>query len=326
MPAPDTTPQGNLQITGSEAILDRYGRDGMTSARFVGHPDLALSNPSAPQGDSAHRLSAARPSTRDGVHDDPVVFLPINAIDQALFVRSGGLNGAHVHVLAELLDALPPILVHYPTKRLIDGAHRLAAAEHSGRTEIAVRYFRGDLDDAFRLAIESNIAHGLPLSLSDRKAAAAQIIQTHAHLSDRMIGRSAGLSPHTVATLRSSAGQARDEAAEEVRVGSDGRRHPVDASGGRLAGARIVAERPDATIREIAQEAGISVGTARDVKARLLTGKDPVPLGPAGAAKPAARAVDGQETAYILGRLRRDPTLRYSDAGRRCLLWLDQHV
>jgi hypothetical protein len=30
MPAPDTTPQENLQITGSEAILDRYEPDSST--------------------------------------------------------------------------------------------------------------------------------------------------------------------------------------------------------------------------------------------------------------------------------------------------------
>ncbi|WP_220378005.1 hypothetical protein [Streptomyces inhibens] len=45
--------------------------------------------------------------------------------------------------------------------------------------EIGVKFFDGSEKDAFVLAVESNVHHGLPLTLSDRTAAARRIVKSH---------------------------------------------------------------------------------------------------------------------------------------------------
>ncbi len=228
-------------------------------------------------------------------------------------------------MLADAGSPLPPILVHRDTMRVIDGAHRLAAARLQGRTVIEVRFFDGSAEDAFRLGVVANVVHGLPLSLADRRRAAARLIATHPQLSDRAIARSAGLSPKTVASIRDKADETREPAAKSRRVGIDGRTRPLNPADRRLVASSLVQRRPEASLRELAQEAGISVSTARDVRNRVLAGEDPVPrrlqmAREAGtfSPEPALSDIDAH-----MNRLRRDPALRYSDSGRALLRWLD---
>lgn len=89
--------------------------------------------------------------------------------------------------------------------RIIDGAHRVRAAQLRGRSHIEARFFDGSAADAFVLAVESNISHGLALTLAERSAAAERILASHPHWSDRAIASSTGLSAHTVASLRRTA-------------------------------------------------------------------------------------------------------------------------
>lgn len=254
---------------------------------------------------------------------DPAVRIGVSGLKPGESPRSKGLDTNHVRVLASVEGPLPPILVHRATMRVIDGAHRLAAARLSGRAEIDAVIFDGTADEAFRLGVLANVTHGLPLSLADRRAAAVRIIRSDSRLSDRAVARSAGLSHKTVATLRAGMAEAVSEAAGEPstsRIGADGKTRPLDATAGRLAAGRVIAERPDATLREIAREAGISLGTARDVRVRMLAGQGPMP---AGRAQPESAATDLDGA---MGDLRRDPALRYSESGRALLRWLAAHT
>jgi hypothetical protein len=56
--------------------------------------------------------------------------------------------------------------------RVIDGMYRLLAARMRGDSEIEARFFEGDDASSYVLAVKSNVEHGLPLSLADRKVAA----------------------------------------------------------------------------------------------------------------------------------------------------------
>ena len=161
------------------------------------------------------------------------------------------------------------------TMRVIDGLHRMRAAQLRCAQTIEAQFFTGDDDAAFLLAVEANIAHGLPLSLSERKAAAVRLIAMFPDRSDRSIAASAGISDKTVAGLRSSAENPRSNA----RTGVDGRRRPVDGADRRRRAARLVARQPHTPIRDIAKEAEISVATALDVRRRVTRGEDPVPPG-----------------------------------------------
>jgi hypothetical protein len=93
----------------------------------------------------------------------------INSLTLADSPRLAGENREHTMLLAGMDADLPPILVHQSTMRVIDGVHRVRAALLKGRTEIAVTFFDGDQDAAYLLAVRANLAHGLPLSLADRR-------------------------------------------------------------------------------------------------------------------------------------------------------------
>ncbi|MFE3193073.1 ParB N-terminal domain-containing protein [Nocardia sp. NPDC059240] len=117
-------------------------------------------------------------------------------------------------MLTESSTPLPAIIVHRRTMRVVDGAHRLAAAKELGHETIAVRFFDGSENEAFVLAVHANIAHGLPLSLAERKAAARRLVLSHPQWSDRLIADVAGLSHKTVSAERrrtAGADRRRDE-------------------------------------------------------------------------------------------------------------------
>jgi ParB-like chromosome segregation protein Spo0J len=247
--------------------------------------------------------------------------------------RLNGLDPDHVRTLTEIGEPLPPIIVHYPTLRIIDGMHRLEAARINGRTEIEVRFFRGDWTDVFRLAVRANVAHGLPLTRTERKAAAARILLSHPQLSDRSIAYTAGLAAKTVARIRRS----RSDGNISTRVGRDGRARPLSTADGRRIALRVISDRPNASLREIAAEAGISVGTVRDVRARLESGQNPMPTrrqpacshgspGMENRRQAVRQDADPVDVGMVLAGLRRDPSLRYTEAGRTLLRCLGTHV
>jgi len=225
--------------------------------------------------------------------------------------------------------------------RVIDGMHRLRAAILNGHDEIRVQFFDGTDDDAFVAGVRANVMHGLPLALADREAAATRIIESHPQWSDRAIAEAVGLAAQTVATIRSSS---TDQASQlNARIGRDGRVRPLSSAVGRRIASRVIADRPDASLREIAKEAGISLATARDVRERVGRGDDPVPPGQARAEQKNGAAQRGgeaearvrggvrrhgqlQDKALTLQKLQRDPSIRLTDNGRLLLRWLARYA
>ena len=237
--------------------------------------------------------------------------------------RLSGENPEHTRRLAEVADSLPPIVVHRPSMRVIDGLHRMRAAQLRGEYTIKAEFFTGDDDSAFVVAVEANMAHGLPLSLCERKAAAVRLIAMFPDRSDRSIATSAGISDKTVAGLRSSAENPRSNA----RTGVDGRRRPVDGADRRRRAARLLARQPHTPIRDIAQEAEISVATALDVRRRVGRGEDPVPpgvtrVGGSAHRRRPVRRSPPRDPHAVLQLLRADPALKSCEIGRDLLRWL----
>ena len=232
--------------------------------------------------------------------------------------------------LAETEADLPPILVHRQTMRVIDGMHRLEAARARGNELVSVEYFDGTDFEAFVMAVRLNVAHGLPLTRADRKAAAARILRSDSTWSDRAISEVTGLSAPTIGGIR-----ARSVVGGQLeltkRRGRDGRMRPLSTADGRRKAAQLISSRPELSLRKIAKEAGISTGTARDVRTRVQQGEDPVSTKPADkirAGKPRMRTkavadyeIDAQYLSYIR-RLENDPSVRSTDTGKfliRCL-------
>jgi hypothetical protein len=152
-----------------------------------------------------------------------IAAVPISSLASGISPRSNGESKAHIAQLAEVESALPPLLVDRRTMQVIDGMHRLRAAMLQGRQTIEVTFFEGTAADAFLRAVEANVRHGLPLSFADRKAAAARIISSHPHLSDRALAESTGLSAKLIARIRRST---ESVPRLNARVGKDGRTRP----------------------------------------------------------------------------------------------------
>ncbi|MFI6172498.1 ParB/RepB/Spo0J family partition protein [Nocardia sp. NPDC051052] len=250
------------------------------------------------------------------------------AIEQLQIVgspRSDGEDPQHIRRIAELEEPLPPIVVHRSTMRVIDGFHRLRAARERGATHIEALYFDGDADDAYILSVRANTSHGLPLSASDRSAAATRIIAMHPDWSDRAIAACAGLSTRTVSTIRY---RSTDIAPQlNTRLGRDGRTRPLDGGEGRRRAESYINSNPNASLREIAKAAGISPATARDVRVRLQRGE-----GAVSTKRPREQSADTVDPVSIRsssgsrGRaahlLLRDPSLRSNEMGRALLRML----
>lgn len=134
-------------------------------------------------------------------HAAEAIEIPLGrlTIDEHYQPRLDGVDRKH---LASLMVSNPddwPALTVSPdgdTYVVIDGAHRLEAGRKLGlKTVRCVVQSNAGYPDAFA----ANLAHGLPLSVSDRKAFATYLHEEQPGLSNREIGRQTGLSHHTVA-------------------------------------------------------------------------------------------------------------------------------
>lgn len=305
-------------------------------------------------------MSGTSPGTRPGEDTPPTTFVPVgpltdtclvpvDQLTETCLVRVAGSCPDHVSTLAQCPDALPPILVHRPTMRVVDGEHRLRAARLRGDAAIGVRFVDGTEEDAFVLAVSANVGQGLPLTLADRTAAASRILSSHPHFSDRLIAATAGLSTKTVAVIRH---RTTGETTQlHTRLGRDGKVRPLDASHGRMTASQAISNNPDLSLRAIARIAGISVGTARDVRERMRRGENPIPLRHRLSAEhrtestlpesdtPENNAPDDgvggdhgangtsrAERERFLLSLRTDPSLRFSEIGRALLRLLDANT
>lgn len=297
---------------------------------------------------------AGRPgSSRPGAHDQAmepragtsaVIAVPVLSLRPADSPRLNGEDKAHIARLVEMEAPLPPILVDRRTMRVIDGMHRLMAASLQGWETIDVIFFEGSESDVFLRAVQENIAHGLPLSQADRRAAAERIIASHPHMSDRAICHAVGLAAKTLVAIRKDF--CKEMPQSSARIGRDGRVRPLDSGIGRRRAAELMTQQPDASLRDVARDAGISPATVLDVRKRLERGESPVPNKPAAphggavnsdeatkitqlqpeGADPSAAAVRLASRAPVLPdpaatveKLLRDPSLRNNERGKGML-------
>ncbi|MEU3570278.1 ParB/RepB/Spo0J family partition protein [Kitasatospora sp. NPDC036755] len=264
--------------------------------------------------------------------------LPLTDIVRLDSPRLSGPNHEHARLLANSDAALPPILVNRRTMRVVDGAHRLLAAELRGQESIDVNFCDCDDDEAFVLAVEKNVMHGLPLSRAERTAAAERILGTYPEWSDRAIAAVVGLSHKTVGSIRRRSGT--DAEPVTHRRGRDGRMRPVNGAAARARVSSLLADRQDASLREIAREAGVSPDTVRNVRddsrrAEALTAPEPRPVSEQDQRRELPRrtgacvripAPGPVDRSALMRSLRSDPSLRFSESGRFLLRLLDMYL
>jgi hypothetical protein len=203
--------------------------------------------------------------------------LAIDDIRETFTPRLGPGDARYIRVLAECYDRLPPILVHRQTLSVIDGVHRLAAARLLGHSKVTVRFFDGSEADAYVEAVRSNVAHGKPLGLAERRQAARSILLLHHEWSDRKVAEICGLSHKTVGAVRKRSCSAGELPQSRQRIGRDDRKRPTDPAALRLRVADLARESPAMSVRRLAARAGTSRSTVLDVRRRLERRDDLLP-------------------------------------------------
>lgn len=213
-------------------------------------------------------------------------------------------DSGHVATLTEVFSRLPAILVHGPTKGVIDGVHRVMAARALGHQTIRARLFTGSTDEATILAVQCNVAHGKPLERRERQDAASRVLHSHPEWSDRRIASVCGLSPKTVGRIRLRASEDTPRLRTAQRAGLDGRVRPVSSGDVRRRIVDALQEHPAASTREIAARAGAAQATVRDVRSS-----------PVGERSAASDALPTGDDAYLA-----------NEESRRFAEWFDTHV
>lgn len=251
------------------------------------------------------------------------------AIDSLLPGRSPRIEAEHrdhARALAELQVPLPPIIVHRPTMRVVDGTHRIGAAKLRGDRDIQVRFFDGSDLAAFVFAVRANLSGGLPLTYADRVAAAARVVIADPTYSDRAIADLTGLSAGTVRSIRQRSVTAGPTG--QTRMGRDGRIRPVDGKAARERVREALASEPGASLRHIAKLAGVSPNTVREVRRRLELG-EPDRRTPRASGGDPARAGSRRPDVVMekaFQALSRDPAVRFSESARAAFRWLLAHA
>ena len=187
-------------------------------------------------------------------------------------IRDADLCEARVDVLMADPARWTPILVSGSDRRVVDGRHRVVAAGRSGFKAIAATWFDGDADDAFVESVRVNLQHGMGLSQTERQDAVRRILCSHHDWADRRIGELCGVSPKTVAQIRTRIPESSlcgGSGRRGVRVGRDGRSRPLDAAAQRVKIVEAVKEHPNTSLRTIARCVGVSPETVRRVRASM---------------------------------------------------------
>jgi DNA-binding CsgD family transcriptional regulator len=144
--------------------------------------------------------------------------------------RVAGLDEEHIRALEDAAGNWPPLVAvqqgsHY---LLVDGLHRYAATQNLGLATVPVRIVPPPPDgDLHALAFALNAVHGRPLTLTDRRAEAGRLLSQRPEVSNMEIARRAGLSPTTVAAIRTRLEEEATIGPAPERVGADGARYPA---------------------------------------------------------------------------------------------------
>ncbi|MCH0566153.1 ParB-like nuclease domain-containing protein [Streptomyces sp. MUM 2J] len=219
-------------------------------------------------------------------------------------------------MLAET-QLLPPILVHRGTMRVIDGVHRLMAARLRGDRSLDVTFVDDSEDNCFIRAVEANNAHGMPLSLADRKAAAARILRGRPEWSDRAVAGIVGLSPKTVAVVRQKPSEEIPQST--MRIGRDGRKRAMQPPHASRRTALDDSAGPASSQVGGPNAHGVGDGGVRTTPSRGWAPPEEfraLPSGRTSVTSAARTSIEPFQGPRILKALARDPSLRLSEAGR----------
>lgn len=206
----------------------------------------------------------------DKVGTGEVVSLDPATLKPGPKVRSERLDLDNVALIEPVVEECPPITVAYPSMTIVDGHHRQVAAT---RRKLPVRAVLVSLSsvEIYERAVKANIAHGLTLTIEERRANARHLLSVAPDWSDRRIAEACGISHPTVADLRPTGS---DNRLDTRREGADGKRRPASPATQRQAIDEAIKADPEASAREVARKTGASPTTVTSRKAHLAAVPD----------------------------------------------------
>jgi hypothetical protein len=147
------------------------------------------------------------------------------------------IDNDHVERLSLGVEALPPIDVVKLTEArfgILAGYHRVAASRLAGKKTVRVVVHDLETEQWHPFAVRSNLKHGLPLTMAQRREAARRMLLDNPRRSDRDIAADSGLSAPTVGKLRHQAIEDDEPGVKDLhlRVGRDGKSYPVPPAKG----------------------------------------------------------------------------------------------
>ncbi len=244
----------------------------------------------------------------------PFVTIDIERLQSGLSPRASRLDPHHVSSLEEVVGSLPPIMVHEGSMTIIDGHHRLEAVRRSGKKDIKAVIASVSLADASTLAVVANIAHGKPLTITERRRAAERMLKQSPSRSNRSIAAVCGLAPATVACVRAACPPPVSTTTE--RIGTNGHKTGRCSDDAKELLTNALRDHPERSRRETARDVGVSASTVsraarRGVPRNNLSGATPgqATFGPAGGSAPASA----------------DPALSSGPACQAFARWFDAH-
>jgi len=204
--------------------------------------------------------------------DDDTDWVALERLQLTMRLRPG--LPSQVRRIVEGLDDCPPILVARDSCVLVDGHMRVAAARAVGRTRMPVTWTSGTPAGLLEQAVIANARHGVPLNTSQRKAAAARLLQSAPTWSNGRIAKVCGISEPVVRRLPRPGPS---PTGVDSRLGADGKTYP-QGRGAQDAARVLLAEHPETPDRAIARAAGLSPTTVGRLRKRASTdGPGPMP-------------------------------------------------
>jgi DNA modification methylase len=142
----------------------------------------------------------------------------------------GGTRAEIVEGYASSYEHLPPIVVFkVPDKKdylLVDGWHRLTAAENLELEEVEADVRYGSLKEAKEFALLANLRHGLPLTRKEKRHVIAEFLKLHPERSNRWVASDLAISKNTVEGIRQILETTGQIDQLHTLVGKDGKARP----------------------------------------------------------------------------------------------------
>lgn len=189
-----------------------------------------------------------------------------------------GINEAAVEDYAADLsrgDEFPPVeVIETPDGRLIlaAGFHRVCAHGAAGLAAVKAIVKPGTLEDALLAAARSNKGHGLRRRNEDKRSDVRTVLGVRPDWSNRRVADHCGVDDKTAASVRAEICSTAELPQLNTTEGADGKARPATAAPAAEREARDaeIAEgrARGKTVREIADEVGVSVGTVAAAERR----------------------------------------------------------